>query len=44
MSLTVNGDKNGELLEEAVRRIEKNVELNWDAVGSAASLLGDSSG
>ena len=44
MSLTVNGDKNGELLEEAVRRIDKNVELNWNAPTSAASLLGDSSG
>ena len=29
MSLTVSGDKNGEMLEEAVRRIEKNVPLRW---------------
>jgi LL-diaminopimelate aminotransferase len=29
MSLTVGGDRNGELLEEAVRRIEKNVEVKW---------------
>ena len=29
MSLTVSGDQNGELLEEAVRRIEKNVEIRW---------------
>ena len=29
MSLTVSGDKNGEMLEEAVRRIEKNIELKW---------------
>jgi len=29
MSLTVSGDKNGELLEEAVSRIEKNIELTW---------------
>ena len=29
MSLTVGGDQNGELLEEAVRRIEKNVEIRW---------------
>ena len=44
MSLTVSGDKNGELLEEAVRRIEKNIEINWGEVGSGAALLGDSSG
>ncbi len=43
MSLTVSGDQNGELLEEAVRRIEKNVKLNWDTPNTAA-LLGDSSG
>ena len=29
MSLTVSGDQNGELLEEAVRRIEKKVEIRW---------------
>ena len=29
MSLTVGGDQNGELLEEAVSRIEKNVEIKW---------------
>ncbi len=29
MSLTVSGDKNGELLEEAVRRIARNVEIHW---------------
>ena len=29
MSLTVGGDQNGELLEEAVRRIEKNIEIKW---------------
>jgi LL-diaminopimelate aminotransferase len=29
MSLTVSGDKNGERLEEAVRRIEKNIPLRW---------------
>ena len=29
MSLTVSGDKDGEMLEEAVRRIEKNIELKW---------------
>ena len=29
MSLTVSGDQNGEMLEEAVSRIEKNVPLNW---------------
>jgi len=29
MSLTVSGDQNGELLEEAVRRIEKSVEIRW---------------
>jgi LL-diaminopimelate aminotransferase len=29
MSLTVSGDHNGERLEEAVRRIEKNVPLRW---------------
>jgi len=44
MSLTVSGDRNGELLEEAVRRIEKNVEIRWDAGGSGAALLGDASG
>ena len=44
MSLTVSGDKNGEMLEEAVRRIEKNIEINWDGASSGAALLGDSSG
>jgi LL-diaminopimelate aminotransferase len=29
MSLTVSGDQNGEMLEEAVSRIEKNVEIRW---------------
>ena len=43
MSLTVSGDQNGEKLEEAVRRIEKNVALDWSSVNTAA-LLGDSSG
>jgi len=44
MSLTVSGDQNGELLEEAVRRIEKNVKLDWSASTDGAALLGDSSG
>jgi len=44
MSLTVSGDKNGEMLEEAVRRIEKNVPLNWDGADLGAALLGDSAG
>jgi LL-diaminopimelate aminotransferase len=29
MSLTVSGDKHGERLEEAVRRIEKHIPLHW---------------
>ncbi len=29
MSLTVSGDQNGEMMEEAVSRIEKNVEIRW---------------
>jgi len=44
MSLTVSGDQNGEMLEEAVSRIEKNVEIKWDDAGSGAALLGDSAG
>jgi LL-diaminopimelate aminotransferase len=45
MSLTVFGDKDGELLEEAVRRIEKNITLDWGAAApSGAALLGDSAG
>ena len=44
MSLTVSGDRNGEMLEEAVRRIEKNVEIRWEGAGSGAALLGDASG
>ena len=44
MSLTVSGDLNGEKLEEAVRRIEKNVPLDWSASTNGAALLGDLSG
>ena len=44
MSLTVSGDKNGELLEEAVRRIEKNIALDWSGSVDGAALLGDASG
>lgn len=56
MSLTVSGDKNGELLEEAVRRIKANIALDWGnassstasdapaAVASGAALLGDAAG